>query len=145
MIKKIQILETFKLFNNITGIIKDHAKEWGKSGLVNVYSQHTSACIKITEDEILLPADIRFFLDKTFPKDKPENRRYLHDLMSIRANISPNERVNAFSHMRSLFFSNSETIPVEKGNLLLGKWQSIFFVELDPIRDREYIITFCES
>jgi thiamine phosphate synthase YjbQ (UPF0047 family) len=47
--------------------------------------------------------------------------------------------------MRGLFFNTSETVPVSEGKLLLGKWQSIFFVELDPIRDREYIVTFCEK
>ena len=101
--------------------------------------------IKILENEILLHADIRFFLDKTFPKHKPDNRRYLHDLISLRQDVDENERINAFSHMRGLFFNTSETVPVSDGKLLLGKWQSIFFVELDPIRDREYIITFCES
>ena len=84
-------------------------------------------------------------LDKTFPKIKPDNRRYLHDLLTIRKDVDETERINAFSHMRGLFFSTSETIPVEKGKLLLGKWQSVFFVELDPIRSREYIITFCEK
>lgn len=142
---KIKIKKSFKLFNNITSAVQKEAAKWGKNGLVNIYSRHTSAFIKITEDELLLHADIRFFLDKTFPKQKPENRRYLHDLISIRKDVDENERINAFSHMRGLFFNTSETIPVEKGKLLLGKWQSIFFVELDPIRDREYIITFCEE
>jgi thiamine phosphate synthase YjbQ (UPF0047 family) len=36
----------------------------------------------------------------------------------------------------------SETIPVENGKMLLGKWQSVFLVELDPARDREVIISF---
>ena len=142
---KIKIKNSSKLFNNITSVVEKEALEWGKSGLVNIYIQHTTAFIKIAEDEILLHADIRFFLDKTFPKIKPDNRRYLHDLISIRQDVDSDERINAYSHMRGLFFNASETIPVDKGKLLLGKWQSIFFVELDPIRDREYIITFCEK
>ena len=141
----INIKNSNKLFNNLTPKIKQEAKKWGKSGLVNVFSRHTSAFIKILENEILLHADIRFFLDKTFPKHKPDNRRYLHDLISLRQDVDDNERINAFSHMRGLFFSTSETIPISDGELLLGKWQSIFFVELDPTRDREYIITFCEK
>ena len=55
------------------------------------------------------------------------------------------ERINAFSHMRGLFFSNSICVPVKNGKLNIGKWQSIFIVELDPVRDRKYIVTFCES
>jgi len=142
---EVKINKSFKLFNNITKKIQSEANKWGKSGLVNIYSTHTSSFIRIIENEILLHADIRFFLDKTFPKEKPDNRRYLHDLLSIREDIDPDERVNAFSHMRGLFFNTSETIPVVKGKLQLGKWQSIFFVELDPIRDRKYLITFCKE
>jgi len=33
-------------------------------------------------------------------------------------------------------------VPIENGELLLGKWKQIFAVELDPIRDRELICTF---
>ena len=141
----VKIKNSSKLFVDLTAKIQEEAKKWGKSGLVNIYSTHTSAFIKILENEILLHADIRFFLDKTFPKHKPDNRRYLHDLISLRQDVDENERINAFSHMRGLFFNTSETVPVSEGKLLLGKWQSIFFVELDPIRDREYIITFCEK
>ena len=142
---EVKINKSFKLFNNITKKVQQEASKWGKSGIVNVYSTHTSAFIRIVENEILLHADIRFFLDKTFPKIKPENRRYLHDLISIRENVESDERINAFSHMRGLFFNSSETIPIRKGKLLLGKWQSIFFVELDPIRDRKYLLTFCKK
>ena len=39
---------------------------------------------------------------------------------------------------------NSETIPVEKGKLILGEWKKIFFVELDPVRDREVVISFLQ-
>jgi secondary thiamine-phosphate synthase enzyme len=141
----VNIKNSSKLFRNLTPKIQEEANKWGKSGLVNIYSRHTSAFIKILEDEILLHADIRFFLDKTFPKHKPDNRRYLHDLISLRQDVDEDERINAFSHMRGLYFNTSETIPVNKGELLIGKWQSIFFVELDPVRDREYIITFCEN
>tara|TARA_B100000945_G_C20383673_1_gene598556 strand:+ start:98 stop:535 length:438 start_codon:yes stop_codon:yes gene_type:complete len=142
---EIEIKKSFKLFTNITDKVSEESKKWGKSGIVNVFSTHTSSFVRIVEDEVLLHADIRFFLDKTFPKHKPENRRYLHDLLSIRKDVDQDERINAFSHLRGLFFNSSETVPIKNGKLLLGKWQSIFFVELDPVRDRKYIITFCEE
>lgn len=145
MIIQKDINSSFKLFKNITQDIRDESKNWGKTGLVNIFSSHTSAFIRIVEDEVLLHADIRFFLDKVFPKHKPDNRRYLHDLISIRKDVGPEERINAFSHLRGLYFNTSETIPIENGELLLGQWQSVFFIELDPIRDRKYKITFCES
>ena len=142
---EIDIKNSFNLFNNITEKVSEESKKWGKSGLVNIFSTHTSSFVRIVEDEILLHADIRFFLDKTFPKHKPDNRRYLHDLISIRKDVDQDERINAFSHLRGLFFNSSESVPIKNGKLLLGKWQSIFFVELDPVRDRKYIITFCEE
>ena len=90
---------------------------------------------------------MRFFLDSIAPKWKdPEgsqkNIKYLHDLISLRADVKPDERINGHSHIRSMFFNNSETIPVSSGKLVLGHWKKIFFIELDPIREREIILTF---
>ena len=53
--------------------------------------------------------------------------------------------------MRTLFFNTSETIPVEEGWLMLGKWQDIHFIELDPgdnvypLQERKIICTFIEE
>lgn len=145
--KKTIELKTDKLFTNLTPQIEQFAKEWGGSGLVNVFSRHTTCAIWLTEDEILHHTDVRFFLDQMAPKWKePEgnhkNIKYLHDLISLRQDVPPEERINGHSHIRHLFFNSSEMIPIEKGELLLGKWKQIFAVELDPIRQRELICTF---
>ncbi len=146
--KKIINIKTDKLFTNITSEIQEFASEWGGDGVVNVYQRHTTSSIRILEDEILHLTDIRFWLDKYLPKHKPENRRYLHDLISLRVDVPQDERVNAYSHMRTLFFNTSEMIPVSNGELMLGEWQDIFFIELDPgdrivpLRDREIVCTF---
>ena len=139
-------IKTDKLFTNITPQVETMAKNWNKSGLVNVFSKHSTGSIWLTEDEILHHADVRFFLDTMVPKWKdPEgnqkNVKYLHDLISLR-DVPKDERINGHSHIRSMFFQNSETIPVEKGKLVLGEWKKIFFVELDPVRDREIVISF---
>ena len=52
------------------------------------------------------------------------------------------QAINGHSHIRSLFFNSSENIPIKDRKLLLGKWKRLFFVELDPMRKRELIITF---
>ena len=44
--------------------------------------------------------------------------------------------------MRQLFFDVSTDIPVEDGKMLLGKWQTVYLVEFDPIRDRQVILTY---
>jgi secondary thiamine-phosphate synthase enzyme len=131
-LKKIIKIKTDKLFTILTQKVADFAEEWGENGVVNVFTTHTTTSLRVLENEILHHADIRFWLDKYLPKNKPENRRYLHDLISLRTDTPEDERINAYSHMRTLFFNTSETIPVENGKLMLGKWQDIHFIELDP-------------
>jgi len=137
---------TDKMFTDITDDVQALVPE-NFQGLVNVYSPHTTCCIFLTENEILHLVDVRFFLDKLVPYIKqPEgehrNVKYLHDLISLRNDVPEDEPINGHSHIRSLFFSSSENIPIQKGKLLLGNWKRIFFVELDPMREREIIITF---
>ena len=62
--KKIIKIKTDKLFTNITDFVEKHANSWGKSGIVNIFSKHTTFCIWCTEDELLHKLDVRFFLDK---------------------------------------------------------------------------------
>ena len=71
--------------------------------------------------------------------------KYLHDLISLREEAPVEERINGHSHIRSMFFNSSETIPVENGKLILGDWKRVFGIELDPIRSREIICTFIKS
>lgn len=149
MQKRIQI-KTNKLFTNITNEVNEFAVKCGKSGLMNIFSKHTTGCIWLTEDEILHQVDVRFFLDAIVPKWKDsegthKNIKYLHDLISLRQEVDANERINGHSHIRSMFFQNSETVPVENGKLILGDWKKCFFIELDPEREREVILTFVKS
>ena len=138
--------ETDKMFTDITDDVKALTPK-NFEGLVNVYSPHTTCCIFQLENELLHLVDVRFFLDKLVPYVKqPEgehrNVKYLHDMISLRANTPVDEPINGHSHIRSLFFNSSESIPVNKSKLLLGKWKRLFFIELDPMRKRELIITF---
>lgn len=143
----IDIPKTDKLFTNITETISLAAKGWGKSGIVNVFSPHTTMCIWLTENEILHHADVRFFLDAIAPITKsPEghqkNTKYLHDMISLRNDVPQDERVNGHSHIRSMFFNSSENIPIDNGDLILGDWKNIFAIELDPMRERKLVCTF---
>ena len=149
--KKIIKIKTDKLFTILTSEVAAYAKEWGKSGLVNIYTTHTTTSLRVLENEVLHHADIRFWLDRYLPKIKPENRRYLHDLISQRNDVPQGERINAYAHMRTLFFNTSEIVPIENGELMLGKWQDIHFIELDPgdevypLQERTIVCTFIEE
>ena len=148
--KKTSKIKTDKLFTDITDDVALLAKKWNKSGLVNIYSKHTTFCIWCAENELLHQVDVRFFLDKIVPKWKnPEgdhnNIKYLHDLISLRKDVPSDERINGHSHIRSMFFSSSETVPISGGKLILGEWKRIFGIELDPERSREIVCTFIKE
>ena len=138
--------ETDKMFTDITDDIQAMVPKTFQ-GLVNIYSPHSTCSVFQSENELLHLVDVRFFLDNLVPyakepEGKHRNVKYLHDLISLRADVPADERINGHSHIRSLFFNSSENVPVKDSKLLLGKWKRIFFVELDPIRERDLIITF---
>jgi len=63
-------------------------------------------------------------------------------MISLRGDVPINEPINGHSHIRSMFFGSSESVPVIDSKLQLGKWKQIFIVELDPNRDREVLVTY---
>jgi secondary thiamine-phosphate synthase enzyme len=138
--------KTDKMFTDISDDVQAMIPK-NFEGLVNVYSPHTTCSVFQLENELLHLVDVRFFLDKLVPYVKqPEgehrNVKYLHDMISLRSDVPVDEAINGHSHIRSLFFNSSESIPVNKSKLLLGKWKRLFFIELDPMRKRELIVTF---
>lgn len=131
--------KTEKIFTNITKRIEEEIPK-GFCGLVHIFSRHTTSGIRILEDETLLKADYERFLDKLAPK----YGFYAHNIIDGR-DVPPEERLNGHSHMRTLLFPTSETVPAEDGKLMLGEWQEIFLVELDPTREREIVISFIKQ
>lgn len=103
-----------------------------RSGLVQVYSRHTTAAIRINENEPLLLADFQRLLDRLAPCEGP----YEHDDLERRVGIGPDGPLNAHAHCQHLLLSSSETIPLIDGHLQLGPWQRVFLIELDSARPR---------
>jgi secondary thiamine-phosphate synthase enzyme len=128
---------TEKQFIPLNKIVEEFVRNKKGEGLVHIFARHTTCAIRILENEILLLADINNYLSKV----APEHGGYMHDKIEIR-DVPITERVNAYSHLRQLHFQASELIPVSDGTLILGKWQTIFLVELDPIREREIIMSY---
>ena len=48
---------------------------------------------------------------------------------------------NSDSHIKAMLVGNSCTVPVEGGELQLGRWQAIFLCEFDGPRRREVWVT----
>ena len=108
-----------------------------KNGCVVVYSKHTTGTIKITENEPLLIRD----MDELLEKVAPRHNEYRHnDFKTRTVNMTENERPNGHAHCQHLLMNTSETIPIVDGELQFGRWQSVFFVELDGPSRREVIL-----
>lgn len=106
-------------------------------GMALVFARHTTAAIRIQENEPLLLEDLRALLQRIAPRDRP----YRHDDFSIRkVNMNPGEPANGHAHCAHLLLGASECVPIVDGQLRLGRWQRIFLVELDGGRQREVVV-----
>jgi|SRR5579872_3890465 len=130
-------------FIDVTQVVSDLlALSQMRNGVAVVTSQHTTASIKVNENEPELLRDMEEFLCRIAP---PE-RYYRHNDFSIRTvNVEEDECPNAHSHCQHLLLSASESVPVLNGRLHLGKWQRIFLIELDRPRPRDVVVSFLKS
>ena len=104
------------------------------AGIAVVYSNHTTAAIKINEWEPLLLEDLERLLEHIAPRDG----NYRHNDFTVRTvNMTEGESPNGHAHCQHLNLSTSESIPVVGGQLQLGTYQRVFFIELDCPRARE--------
>ncbi|MBP1721189.1 MAG: putative cytosolic protein, partial [Deltaproteobacteria bacterium] len=71
-----------------------------------------------------VPRDILAELDKVIPLH--DNYRHMEG--------------NAAAHIKASLVGASEQILIEKGELVLGTWQSVFFCEFDGPRTRRVLI-----
>ena len=107
-----------------------------RNGRVYLQSLHTTLGIAVNENEPLLLSDFQGLLERL----APANAGYEHDDFSRRFDIRLDEPVNGHAHCRQLLLSASATLLVEEGRLVLGRWQSVFAVELDGPRQRQVAI-----
>jgi secondary thiamine-phosphate synthase enzyme len=99
-----------------------------KDGMINIHTKHTTTGIIVNEHEPLLLEDIKCVLERLAPQEIDYN----HNNFKIRTvNLTPYERPNGHSHCKAIFLRTSETLNIIDGELQLGTWQRIFFVELD--------------
>ena len=107
------------------------------NGMVVIFSQHTTAAIKINESEPELLKDMARFLSEIAPIE----REYHHNNFDVRTvNMEPDECPNAHAHCQHLLLSASESVPVVAGRMVLGRWQRVFLVELDRAKVRQITV-----
>ena len=121
-------------FIDLTNQVRAQVRRAGLvTGRVHLQSLHTTLGIAINENEPLLLRDFEAMLERLAPGDAT----YQHDDFSRRVDIALDEPVNGHAHCRQLLVSGFATLLVEEGDLVLGRWQSLFAVELDGPRQRQ--------
>ena len=112
-----------------------------RNGMALVYSPHTTCAVLINEPEDGFQRDFEEMLERLVPSD--ESVYYRHDDLAVRTQgIEPDtgDYPNGHSHCRSGILPSSQTIPIVDGRLTLGRWQRVFFCELDRARPRKVFI-----
>jgi secondary thiamine-phosphate synthase enzyme len=111
-----------------------------KDGIACVYSPHTTCCVRVNEFEQGFMEDFASLLKRLVPQES----YYAHDDWDKRTeNICEEDMEfgNGHSHCMSMLLGSAgESIPVRDGELLLGTWQRVLFIELDRERDRRWLV-----
>jgi len=124
-------------FVDITDRIRDEVRSSGlRNGRVHLQSLHTTLGLAVNENEPLLLRDFEGLLERL----APAGAAYEHDDFSRRLAIELDEPVNGHAHCRQLLLTAFATLLVEDGELVLGRWQSVFAVELDGPRHRQLAV-----
>jgi secondary thiamine-phosphate synthase enzyme len=86
---------------------------------------HTTAAVTINENA---DPDVQRDLITELDKVIPLNNNYRHT------------EGNSAAHVKSSVVGASEMVLVERGDLVLGTWQSLFFCEFDGPRTRQFLV-----
>ena len=110
----------------MTSQVREAVRESGISdGICVVFCPHTTAGITINENaDPDVVDDMLFALGKTLP----HRSEFRH------------AEGNTAAHLKASYVGSSTTVIIEKGRLLLGTWQGIYFCEFDGPRNRNYYI-----
>lgn len=112
------------------------AKSGLRTGRIHLQSLHTTLGLAVNENEPLLLRDFKTLLERLAPSDA----RYEHDDFTRRLEVATDEPINGHAHCRQFLLTGFATLLVENGDLVLGRWQSVFAVELDGPRRREIAV-----
>ncbi|HVT46000.1 MAG TPA: secondary thiamine-phosphate synthase enzyme YjbQ [Thermoanaerobaculia bacterium] len=93
-------------------------------GVCLIFTPHTTAAISINEDA---DPDVLEDLTRAFRAMVPE--------VDFRHGEG-----NSDAHFLSTLIGVSKDVPFGDGRLLLGRWQGIYFIELDGPRTRDVIV-----
>jgi secondary thiamine-phosphate synthase enzyme len=105
-------------FTEVTGAVADWIADTGiEAGLATLLCRHTSASLLIQENAApAVRTDLLAWLDRL----APENSGYAHD------DEGPDDMP---AHLKAALTGVNLSIPVQRGQMLLGTWQGIWLIE----------------
>lgn len=117
--------QTFDVTDEVRRIVRASG---ATRGLCHVMVLHATAAIVVNEnDDPNIGVDLLRALNQTIP----EHDGWLHDRVDD----------NAQAHIFAAMLGPAETIAIENGELVLGRWQGVMLVELDGPRERTVAVT----
>lgn len=137
--QKINIKSTTQIeFIDITDQVQEVIDKCGiREGQATVYAPHTTMSIIVNHNEAMLLQDFM----KVIYRLVPQENQYAHDLFELKKSNKTDGRSNGHSHCKSMLLGVSETIPIEKGKLMITHRQNIFAVEFDGARKRDITVS----
>ena len=147
---KVQSNDKMCTFHNVTAEAKEALKKSGvKNGILVVYSHHTT-CSVITQECAFdmsmtgletLQQDLIEVMEGLCPAQRKEGM-YLHPgpkALKFAEEHDEDARGchNTDAHLRSSIIGRSETIVIDDGELDLGEFGFIYFIDFDTTRARQ--------
>jgi len=100
-----------------------------RNGVVTIFCPSSTSALTTIEYESGCVNDLRRLFDEIIPS----NREYAHNARWHDG--------NGHSHIRAALLGPSLTIPFVEGNLTLGTWQQVIYVDFDVrSRQRELVV-----
>lgn len=117
-------------FVDITDQVAAEVRAAGFSeGLALVYCPHTTCGLTIQENaDPGVQHDMLLLLDRLAPRDDPAYR-HIED--------------NSASHLQASMMGFSQTVLVDGGRMVLGRWQALYLCEFDGPRERTVLVRVC--
>ena len=121
-------------FHLITDEVLRHLPQLPKTGLLNLFVQHTSCALSICENwDPSVREDMESIYDRLIPEDAPYYQHTLEGSDDMPA------------HAKCIITGVSINIPITDGRLNLGTWQGIYLCEFrNDGGSRHIIVTILE-
>jgi secondary thiamine-phosphate synthase enzyme len=101
-----------------------------EEGVCRIFVPHTTAGVTINENaDPSVQRDIKLIFDRMVPWEGG----YAH------------AEGNSAAHVKASLTGSSVAVPIEKGSLVLGTWQGIYFCDFDGPRSRKVIVKVMED